>query len=217
MVDEIDPRQVVIDKTVKALNLSDNAFVVNLYDYKYTYINDNGRQLALRHGEEWQAQELSGNNLVMQMGFKIEELQNQVAELNASLEKEREGKASLPETVADFNNYLAKNGTDITKEDLTAAALNVFLADAEIKGALPYDLIDKASLSESVEFAIDGVDEWHLFGDVIELNVWIDGSSNELSFCLHPVENDVVDKDILLYRLAIDLAPAMLNDSGPKQ
>lgn len=63
---------------------------VELDNGKYTYINDNGRQSALRHGEEWPAQNLVGNGFVYSMGQKIFELQehlNQAERENIVLRK----------------------------------------------------------------------------------------------------------------------------------
>lgn len=54
---------------------------IELDNGKYTYIFDSKEHKALRHGEEWR--NLAGDNLVLHMGFKIEELQDRIAELEA--------------------------------------------------------------------------------------------------------------------------------------
>lgn len=52
---------------------------IDLDDGKYTYIFNQKDHKALHHGEEWR--DLTGDNLVLHMGFKIEELQDRIAEL----------------------------------------------------------------------------------------------------------------------------------------
>lgn len=44
---------------------------IELAEGKYTYINDEGAQRALRYGEEWR--DLTGDNLIYWMGVEIEE------------------------------------------------------------------------------------------------------------------------------------------------
>lgn len=55
---------------------------------KYTYIFDEktGVQEALRHGEPWRKEDLVGDNLVLAMAMKIEELQQELDNLNDDLE-----------------------------------------------------------------------------------------------------------------------------------
>lgn len=50
---------------------------------KYTYIFDEktGVQEALRHGEPWRKEDLVGDNLVLAMAMKIEELQQELGDL----------------------------------------------------------------------------------------------------------------------------------------
>lgn len=53
-------------------------FKVDLMGGEYTYIIDKGVQSALRNGEPWRKDDLVGDNLVLAMGLKIEELQNEL-------------------------------------------------------------------------------------------------------------------------------------------
>lgn len=49
---------------------------IDLNDGKYTYIFDNGKQKALRHGEEWR--DLTGDNLIYWMACRIQELEEEL-------------------------------------------------------------------------------------------------------------------------------------------
>ncbi|AGH32236.1 hypothetical protein VPHG_00173 [Vibrio phage 11895-B1] len=51
---------------------------IDLFDGKYTYIFDNGKQKALRHGGEWR--DLTGDNLIYAMACRIEELDIQLSQ-----------------------------------------------------------------------------------------------------------------------------------------
>ena len=53
---------------------------IKLDDGKYTYILNDNEHKALRHGEEWR--DLTGDNLVLNMGFEIESLRTQLAKAN---------------------------------------------------------------------------------------------------------------------------------------
>jgi hypothetical protein len=52
---------------------------------KYTYVFDEntGMQEVLRHGEPWRKDDLVGDNLVLAMAMKIEELQQGLDDLMA--------------------------------------------------------------------------------------------------------------------------------------
>lgn len=52
---------------------------IELAEGKYTYINDNGNQRALRYGEEWR--DLTGDNLIYYMGVEIQQLKLSVEQL----------------------------------------------------------------------------------------------------------------------------------------
>ena len=59
---------------------------LELYDGKYTVINElgsGGRLYALRYGEEWRS--LAGDNLVLAMFHKIEELSGKLSEAESLL------------------------------------------------------------------------------------------------------------------------------------
>lgn len=53
---------------------------IKLDDGKYTYILNDKEHKALRHGEEWR--DLTGDNLILNMGFEIESLRTQLAKAN---------------------------------------------------------------------------------------------------------------------------------------
>lgn len=53
---------------------------IDLYDGKYTYINDEKGQRALRYGEEWR--DLIGDGFIMAMAQEIERLQEELEEAN---------------------------------------------------------------------------------------------------------------------------------------
>lgn len=56
-----------------------------LYDGKYTYINDDRGQRALRYGEEWR--DLTGDGFVLAMAQRIEEDEASVKALNEEVER----------------------------------------------------------------------------------------------------------------------------------
>lgn len=51
---------------------------IDLNDGKYTYVFDNGKQYALRYGEQWR--DLTGDNLIYWMACRIEELEDRLAD-----------------------------------------------------------------------------------------------------------------------------------------
>jgi len=53
---------------------------IKLDDGKYTYILNDKEHKALRHGEEWR--DLTGDNLILNMGFEIETLRTQLTKAN---------------------------------------------------------------------------------------------------------------------------------------
>ena len=54
---------------------------INLSEGKYTYIFEEGKQYALRHGEPWR--DLTGDNFVYWMACLIQELQKKIEVLEA--------------------------------------------------------------------------------------------------------------------------------------
>jgi hypothetical protein len=61
---------------------------IELYDGKYTYINDEQGQRALRHGEPWR--DLVGDGLVLAMAQRIEELEAKLQAVEDIAQKELE-------------------------------------------------------------------------------------------------------------------------------
>lgn len=53
---------------------------IKLDNGKYTYILNDKEHKALRHGKEWR--DLTGDNLILNMGFEIEALRTQLAKAN---------------------------------------------------------------------------------------------------------------------------------------
>lgn len=71
------------------MTMSKEDFRVDLEGGKYTYIRySDGNQKVLRHGEPW-GRDVTGDNLVAAMGYRIEDLQNEVAQLKAEVAKLR--------------------------------------------------------------------------------------------------------------------------------
>lgn len=60
---------------------------ITLYDGKYEYVSENGKQVAYRYGEIWR--DLTGDNLAYAMACKIEQLEQQRNELASKVERLR--------------------------------------------------------------------------------------------------------------------------------
>jgi hypothetical protein len=54
---------------------------ITLYDGKYTYIREGGRQSILRYGEHWRDE--TGDGFILAMAQEIEELRKRDAKLTA--------------------------------------------------------------------------------------------------------------------------------------
>ena len=55
-------------------------FEIELDGGKYTYIFDNGKQKALRYGEEWR--DLTGDNLIYWMAVELNDLRKYKADMD---------------------------------------------------------------------------------------------------------------------------------------
>ncbi len=70
------------------VSVKGNSLRIELDNGKYTYIFDQNKHIALRHGEQWR--DLTGDNLILSMAFKIEDLQEKVTELSKEKEVMRQ-------------------------------------------------------------------------------------------------------------------------------
>ena len=70
----------------------DNNTRIDLCDGKYTYCLEDGKQFALRYGEEWR--DLTGDGFVLSMAQKIFDLEEQIANSSPAVIKD------IPEAVA---------------------------------------------------------------------------------------------------------------------
>ena len=57
--------------------------------YVYTFISKAGTQTVTRNGEIWRDE--TGNNLLLAMAMKIEELEDKISDLQEELDAERSG------------------------------------------------------------------------------------------------------------------------------
>lgn len=73
-----EPRQLTgVNSWDQFMPSPEPSFKVELSNGKYTYIREaTGKQYALRHGEPWR--DLVGDNLISDMGYKIEELEQRI-------------------------------------------------------------------------------------------------------------------------------------------
>lgn len=82
--------------------------VITLADGKYTYIREGHKQHALRYGEQWQ--DLVGNSFVW-------ELADRIAELQAHLERTKDGHQAV------YSDFIKANDLLKEKDARIAAAL----------------------------------------------------------------------------------------------